>query len=149
RDEDRAVAGRRLRHAGGLDGGQPEVLEVEQNLVLLAGDAEGQLLQRVEDPARDEEPDEVTGRPDRDIAERQPLGRPFLERQLPGQLDEIDRGVTQAETGEGGHQGRWASGAGRVGRRGRWAWIRVSRDPTLRVASGGTPPRFRRSPAPR
>src|SRR5437868_9893879 len=95
-DEDCAGPFRRLRDAGCLDGRQPQVLEVEEDAVLASSRLEWQLLQRVQDAVRDQEADEVSGWPDGDEPESEAVAGPVGQRQLPGQLDEIDRGVAQA-----------------------------------------------------
>ena len=88
-------AGTDRRQAGGL--------ETQQDVVLAPADAERELLQRVEDAINGEEPDEMAGRPDGQLAEGELVGRPLGERLLPRQLDERDGRVTEAKARESRH----------------------------------------------
>ena len=58
------------------------------------------------DPSVDEEADEVARRPDRQLPEGERRGRPLGERRLPGQVDQGDGRVAEAEARERRH--RWA-----------------------------------------
>ena len=75
---------------------------MQEDVVFLAGDAERELLQRIQDPARHEESHEVARGTHRHMTEGQMLRRPIGKGQLPRQIDQVDRGVTQPEAGEGG-----------------------------------------------
>jgi hypothetical protein len=61
---------------------------VAEHLVLASGDPQGLLLQRVEVALVDEEPDEMAGRTDRQLAQVVVGGGPVGERDLPGQSDQ-------------------------------------------------------------
>ena len=63
-------------------------------------DFERLLLQRVDGAVRDEEPDEVAGRTDRQGTEDELLVRPLGERTLPGQIEQRRGVFAQAESGE-------------------------------------------------
>lgn len=101
-----AIGRGRLSHAHRLDGRQAEVLEVQEHGVLAPRGAERQLLQRIQDPARVEEADEVSRRADGDVAERKRVCRPVGQGSLPRQLDEVDRAITEAEPGKADHRRR-------------------------------------------
>ena len=88
RDQDRVTAVRTLGQAHGTDGRQAGVLEVAQDPELTVRDPRGQLLERVDDAARDEEADEMPGRTDGQLPEAVGGGVPAIERQLPGQVKE-------------------------------------------------------------
>src|SRR3954447_7432188 len=117
RDEDARAAGWCLGDAGDLDGRQREALEMEEDVVFAAGDLERQLLERVQHAVRDEEPDEMSRRADRHMAEGEAVARPGGERQLPRQVDEVDRRVAKAEVRKPGHGRGIAWTPGRAGAR--------------------------------
>jgi hypothetical protein len=57
-----------------MDRGQPERLEVAQDVELGPSDRQRFLLERVRAPTGDEEADEMSGRTDRQLAELERLG---------------------------------------------------------------------------
>jgi hypothetical protein len=94
--QDRVVAARPRRQADGLDRWQARDLEEAQDLELGRGDADGLFLERDRPVVGDEEPNEVSRRADRQLAEGQ-RRRPLGERQLPGQIEERRAAATQSE----------------------------------------------------
>jgi hypothetical protein len=98
--EDRVAALGRLGDPDGDDRRQAGRLEVQQDVVLTPPDIERQLLQGVEGAVGDQEANEVTGRPDRQLAKREPVRGPRGERLLPRQVDEGDRRIAKPEAGE-------------------------------------------------
>ena len=111
RDQDRVAAARTLGQAHGPDRRQAGILEVAQDVELAVRDLGRQLLERVDDAARDEEADEVPRRADGQLPEAVGGGVPAIERQLPWQVEERGDLVAEAEARE--HQDRVA-GARRV-----------------------------------
>jgi hypothetical protein len=77
-----------------------------KDLVLPFGDPDRLLLQGDQAALDGEEPDEVARRPDRELLEVEPVGRPVLEGQLPGELQEHGGRLAEADAGErGAHRG--------------------------------------------
>ena len=76
----------RLRH----DRGQPGLQQVAQQVVLPAGDLLVGLLDRARALAGAHDPDDVTRQPPR---EREHASVPLLERQVPGQPDDVGVGL--------------------------------------------------------
>jgi hypothetical protein len=72
-----------------------------QDVELRPSDRQGLLLERVRPIADDEEPDEVTGRADRQLAELERLGRPFGERALPRQIQEDPAAIAKPQPRKG------------------------------------------------
>jgi hypothetical protein len=90
------------------DGRQAGRLEVEEDLVLAAGDVEGLLLEGVEGLATEDEADEVPGRADGELAQHDPVGAPRGEGQLPRERQERLARLAQAKVREGAPaQGRF------------------------------------------
>ena len=67
-------------------------------------DFERLLLQRVDGAVRDQEPDQVAGRTDRQRTEDVLLVRPLGQRTLPGQIEQRRGVLAQAESGERGRE---------------------------------------------
>jgi hypothetical protein len=82
---------------------------VAEHVELAAGDAQWLLLQGVGPVIRDEEADEVTGRPDGQLPEAEPgtavdgVGIPRAERAGPGQVEEVGGPLSEAEPRERGN----------------------------------------------
>ena len=92
-------SGRAARPTARTDG-QPGVLEVAQHRVLALGDLVGQLLERVDDPVHDEEPDEMARRADRQLAEAVAGVAPRAQRLLPGEVEQVGDLVPEHEAGK-------------------------------------------------
>ncbi len=76
RRQDHRVSGRCLGDADGTHGRQASRLESQEDIVLAPADVQRQLLQGVEHAVDGEEPNEMAGRSDRQLAEGQVVGRP-------------------------------------------------------------------------
>jgi hypothetical protein len=81
---------------------------VPQDVELGATDVERLLLEGVGAFARDEEPDEVSGRPDREFAELERVGRPVGERMLPGQVQQDAGAIPKPQLRKGALDDRLA-----------------------------------------
>jgi hypothetical protein len=68
---------------------------MSQDLELGIGDAQGLLLQGKRQAVRNEEPDEMTRRADRQVTELEGLGGPRRERLLPGQVQQACSAIAQ------------------------------------------------------
>ena len=106
RDQDPFVALGRLGQPDRRDGRQLGGLEPAEDVVLVPSDLERLLLERVEDPAIDDEPDEVARRADRQLLEFSPILGPLTEGQVPGQTEQAGSRRPQAEMREAGGPGR-------------------------------------------
>jgi hypothetical protein len=100
RDEDARVAFRRLGQADRRDGRQALLLEVSEDVELAAGDVQRLFLQSERGAGDVDEPDEMAGRPNRQLAELECIIRPVSERAIPGQIEQLGRGGAQTQAGE-------------------------------------------------
>ncbi len=102
RDQDAGPLVGALREPDRPDGRQADVLQVQEGVVLAAGDLERLLLERVERPVDHDETHEVARRTDRQLAEDDAVGTPVTERQLPRKVEQALRWLPEPKTGEGG-----------------------------------------------
>jgi hypothetical protein len=100
RDQDPGLLIRALGEPDRPDGRQADVLQVEEGVVLAAGDLQRLFLERVERAVDDDEADEVARRADRQLAEDDLVRPPGAERQLPRKAEEALRRLPEPETGE-------------------------------------------------
>ena len=93
--QDGRVAGDGIGQADRGDRRKPRTLEPPEHVELRRGDLARLLFQGVRVPVKDEEPHEVTGRPDRQVTEVERLRRPPGERDLPRQVEQPGAALAQ------------------------------------------------------
>ncbi len=81
--------------------GSAERLEVDEHVVLVAGVVDRLLLERIGRLVGDDEPDEVARRADRQVAQDHPVRVPVVQRQLPGQGQQLLRGDPESQVRKG------------------------------------------------
>jgi hypothetical protein len=99
--QDRLGTVGRFGQPDGLDRRKLDRTEVTEDLVFAPGDPEGLLLQGVEAPVVDEEPDEMARGADRELAQVVIGRRPLGERRLPGQSEQTRGRRPESEVRKG------------------------------------------------
>jgi hypothetical protein len=111
-DEDRRVALGRFGDADRLDRRQSDRLEMPKDVELPRSDVTRKLLQGVLPVVDDEESDEVSRRPDRQLLEVELVRSPLRERELPRQVEQPVPLFAKAKPGESRQEGRVARQVG-------------------------------------